>query len=791
MRTDLGSRSNEAARKYANIPETSGYSSASKKERAEFESARLQYDNVRRNIFQLASAKQGDFASASEFMLNHDSQIQMQRVFASYPQLETALTNIERIEGQSRGKVAARSAIREFGWKGGIAGLSSLARYKSMSVLAFSATEAAIGVGAIVNSARETFRARTKAREELIAAQQNLTRKEAAALKLKKGRKWLGLGKKEHQRLAGHAFRKTTFIDADNYNERIQKLLERINDPANEKNAMNQRQLHRLVNMAEAHLTEGLVNFGKGGTRLASAYEFSTNLAQARVELARRNWTNQKNTIPNLAYFDAKGNPQEISLPAFMKAKQLRMSKEETKFILRGFMRGLAVGAVAGGVGAAFGGWIKERFGDDIRQWIGSAQEQFGGSGGKTNEIVEQVDESLRNAKLAGARAEAAASMTEAEFAAHKAEATARISGEHLKPTPPENLPVGKSVNISRLKTSHPIDMESSRPLPKAYSKTPTPKIKSGLEAALESESEAVKKLRMDMEKSVIYPKVETTPKPAKGGLEAILESESPEVKKLREAMEKGSAVFPHSGENAPKLAEAIPSPLESNPEYTDLAKIKRGEGMWHAVRRQLNYQKSHTSPEEFASRYGISVEDLNRHPKKSIERIAGNLLVDQKHIIPNSKGGILSETRLRKGASVFVGEDGKIEITDKGKFTYEWQKPAATTAVEPLTQPSGVVETATTPVGEASPTIAVPEKISISTPERLLSQAENTARKISGLNLDNYAKVRDASLTEFLKKPPRGKGFHVLAEMLRRAKPSKIDMQESISEFLTKHFGE
>src|SRR3989338_284976 len=377
--------------------------------------------------------------------------------------------------------------------------------------------------------------------------------------------------------------------------------------------------------------------------------------------------------------------------------------------------------------------------------------------------------------------------MTEAEFAAGKAEATARMAGERPTLTPPENLPTGevlsdaqqetlektatletpnKDINLSRLKTSHPIDMESSRPLQKAYSKTATQKIKSGLEAALESESEAVKKLRMDMEKSVVYPKVETTPKPAKGGLEAILESESPEVKKLREAMEKGSAVFPHSGENAPKLAEAIPSPLESNPEYTDLAKIKRGEGMWHAVRRQLNYQKSHTSPEEFASRYGISAEDLNRHPKKSIERIAGNLLVDQKHIIPNSKGCILSETRLRKGASVFLGEDGKIEITDKGKFTYEWQKPAATTAVEPLTQPSGVVETATTPVGEASPTIAVPEKISISTPERLLSQAENTARKISGLNLDNYAKVRDASLTEFLKKAPRGKGFHVLAAL-------------------------
>src|SRR3989338_11704250 len=148
--------------------------------------------------------------------------------------------------------------------------------------------------------------------------------------------------------------------------------------------------------------------------------------------------------------------------------------------------------------------------------------------------------------------------MTEAEFAARKAEATARMAGERPTLTPPENLPTGDVLSDAQREAAQ-----------RAYQ---------GLSEPGAGDS------------SVNW-----------------------------EALQKPPKVSPDTG------AEAIPSPLESNPEYADLAKIKRGEGMWHAVRRQLNYQRSHTSPEEFAKRYGVSAEDIKLHPKKSVERITGN----------------------------------------------------------------------------------------------------------------------------------------------------------------------
>ncbi len=787
---------NNAARQLANTPETWAYSRASKKERAQYEAAQLQYDNARRSIFQLASAKQGDFASASEFMLNRDSQIYMQRVLAGCPQLETVLSQVDRIEKRSAGKAAAGSAIKESGWKAIIAGTGTFMRWKSMSVLALSATEAAMGVGAVVNSAREAFQARKKAREELATAQQDLTRSEKAALKLKEGRTLFGLGKKEHLRLAGHAFRKTAFIDASNYNERMQKLLEKTQDPANKKNALNQQQLHRLVDMAEEHLAEGLVNFGKDNTRLAAAYEFSTNLAKARVELARSSWTDQKNAIPNLTYFDTEGNLQKTSLPAFMKAKHMRISREEKKFILRGFTRGLAVGAVAGGVGAAFGGWIKDRFGDDIQQWIGSAREKFGNAVtklpgsetthdilgdsaapkppknlpvmGGTQEVLRQADTALLHADNAAAQAELTAKVLETELAARRAEQAA----EHLAETPIAGEPGQKGIDVNEYKYSHIPDPNKAREIPRISQETVPQKPYTGY-----VETEAEKKLRLAMEKGdVIFPKVgEAAPKvspdtgdfasPAntnkippigadrfgKGAESGLLADGSDgatieEYKALR-GMGPTDDEFP--------TGKAWRGEVDSK-EYAKLSEVKKGEGMWHAIRRQLNYQMSHSTPEEFASRYGISPEEVKLHPKKSVERVTANLLTDQDYIKPKGAGGAWTETRISKpGTRVLLGEDGKIEITGKGKLAYEWQKASTNVA-----------------------------------PERLLSSSESAVQKMAGLNMEKYANIRDTSLAEFLKKPPRGKGFKILVEILNQAKPAKADMQKSIGEFLTNRFG-
>ena len=270
-----------------------------------------------------------------------------------------------------------------------------------------------MGIGGIVNGVRETWRSRTKAREELEVARQNLTKKEIAAMKLKGGRTWLGLGKKEQLRTAGHAHRRTTMIDASNYAERMDRLLQKINDPAlaAEKRKLNEKHLYRLLQMAEEHMAEGLVNFGKGYSRLATSFEFINQLSHAQVELTQKGFFKEPVAKPELYTF---GGKEKISIEQFMNKKTERLSKEEKKFITRGLLRGLAVGAVAGGVGAAFGGWLREQYGNEIQEWISATREKVGMGGGKTPGFDER---------------------------------TLAIIGDSPTPKPPKNLPVMERAN--------------------------------------------------------------------------------------------------------------------------------------------------------------------------------------------------------------------------------------------------------------------------------------------------------------------------------------------------------
>lgn len=397
---------NKTARAFAAIPENYAYTAASKAQRAQYQTAKKQYEEARRSMFQTACAKRGDFVQAYEFMQTRDTQISLQRVLNTYPPLETVLQNVTRIEGQSHLEAVLKSAARQTGWKGMIAGLGSIIRLGPINTLAASAMEAAMITGGVINGVREGLMTRNKAASEREAARHGMLRKETAAPK--SGRGLLGIGKKEHMRIAGHAYRKSDFIDASNYAGRIDALLTKINDPKHEKLSMSQRQLHRLVDMAEAHLASGLVNFGRDAARLSSAFEFTNKLAQARVELARSGWVDQKNAIPNLTYFNANGNVQKISLPEFMNAKHIRMSAEERAFIARGVLRGITVGAVAGGVGAQFAVWVRDQYGDEIQEWIGSLQKKMEAveSGAAINRIGTEGTTSLLEAEATAKKAE-------------------------------------------------------------------------------------------------------------------------------------------------------------------------------------------------------------------------------------------------------------------------------------------------------------------------------------------------------------------------------------------------
>lgn len=139
-----------------------------------------------------------------------------------------------------------------------------------------------------------------------------------------------------------------------------------------------------------------------------------------------------------------------------------------------------------------------------------------------------------------------------------------------------------------------------------------------------------------------------------------------------------------------------------------DLAIIKKGEGIWNAVYRQLN-ERLHNNPEQF----GLKSEDLQNTDK--IENIlnqqTGKLLADQKYF--NDVG----EIRIAKpGVKVFLDADNKITISGEGKLTYEWQKLVSTeapveipteTSIEPPAElPAETELQAETPVPESEITV-------------------------------------------------------------------------------------
>jgi hypothetical protein len=121
----------------------------------------------------------------------------------------------------------------------------------------------------------------------------------------------------------------------------------------------------------------------------------------------------------------------------------------------------------------------------------------------------------------------------------------------------------------------------------------------------------------------------------------------------------------------APKAAESI----FKTAEYSEQAVIKKGEGIWHAVERQLRYQLDHSGAQDFAKKFGFRPEDVTANKEKILDRATWKLLNEQGYIQPHGgKGGGWIETRIAKpGVRVFLDGDGRIQILGEGKTTYQW----------------------------------------------------------------------------------------------------------------------
>lgn len=166
-------------------------------------------------------------------------------------------------------------------------------------------------------------------------------------------------------------------------------------------------------------------------------------------------------------------------------------------------------------------------------------------------------------------------------------------------------------------------------------------------------------------------------------------------------------------------VAELPPEQVEEQiNRLEELATIKKGEGVWHAVYRQLEARLPGDA--ELQQKLGLSSEDMNdaAKVKAALNRETGRLLVEQNYIRPDG-----SEVRIAKeGVKVRLAEDGVITIEDRESVTYEWKPPAEPEGAPTAEAAEAEVEAAAEPQASAPPAAGMPAEVRV---EEIPSAAE------------------------------------------------------------------
>ena len=147
-----------------------------------------------------------------------------------------------------------------------------------------------------------------------------------------------------------------------------------------------------------------------------------------------------------------------------------------------------------------------------------------------------------------------------------------------------------------------------------------------------------------------------------------------PEELSFKGVMEPGGQKMPAGEklfEEIPKIKN-VPADVGAGKIGTDrlleLATIKKNEGVWHAIYRQLE-DRLHQNP----SKFGLRPEDLEDADriKNVLNNQTGKLLVDQGYI----KAGGREIGITRPGVKVFLDPDNNIRIEDGNNPIYEWNR--------------------------------------------------------------------------------------------------------------------
>ncbi len=586
------------------------------------EKLKEKYEAARANVLSIKEKEFGSKENAAWAVAEMDRKMSMNQWLNASP---NATKELDKMESQSVWIRALKNTIAERGsyMAMGYAGRTLLTG--ALGVLG--APLVAAGMGGWIARRRAIENLKEDAMVATRGGEQKMIREGILEFKDKEG-KILKSEKRKVELL--------NVVDAKNLFKNMNRLTSQILDAKTEEEKTKLLQLlNTRILYTRAKVDKGLVNFGEGKEKLSNQYMLAMRLAGAETAY-RMNQSNVKTAI-------------EERLESFLGFKKSKIESQVRKEMARG----MAMGAGFALLGAA----IREIFGS-VSPIRGSVEKTPSTGSTELKHLLEEVAKADK---------------------------------------PSESLDTLTKMGVSASSLHENISVDTVKSLLKAgatpdslakFGVSPDTLAKVGVPAdtlhALVAETAKMEKipsdgvLRVLREKFSVFAK-DSTFHVDKAGV--ITRQGWPGTYSIDK---NGDMVF--SGgtgtdgkEYAAQILKAgskteeqwVEAPPEAGikPEQLELASIKKGEGAWHAVRRQLEKQFKHDP-----AKFGLKPEDLKDSAKLrlALNKETARILVENKIL---KSGG--AEVRIRDiGTKVILRDGNKIEIS--GGKTYDWHPSKA-----------------------------------------------------------------------------------------------------------------
>ena len=300
---------------FSKIPYEWSLQNATRRQRHKFENAKLQYE-LNRGYLLTELRKVTDEPRAMREAIALDGKIEMTQFLTTHPKVERQLQKIESkwVWARAiRNTLAERLGYFAFGTVSRTLAVGALGAIGA-PVSLIGAPLAAMGVGGFI--------AHRRARETL---------KEEARMSRK------GSGKLFEARTGEKQVRPSRdYMDAPLLKNRLGSLLEKISSGTG-KTEIHKKHLDRLIQLAEAKLKDGLVNFGRGPEGIENQFQLIRELGKAKGEFAVLSMTRQEHE----------------RLESALMGRKEKIAKHERAYVRKEVLKGVAI---AGGL--AFAGHL-------------------------------------------------------------------------------------------------------------------------------------------------------------------------------------------------------------------------------------------------------------------------------------------------------------------------------------------------------------------------------------------------------------------------------------------------